>query len=85
MLGIWPYHIGGEAAKLPKWYSDNSDKALRLLQQAVVQCRQQSPRGIPFTAEYTLDDFKDAKYQNFRRLTCAYLSRIDECLSNEKR
>ena len=38
-LGIWSYHIGGEAAKWSKKYSDNFDKALRLVQQMVIQRR----------------------------------------------
>ena len=38
-VGIWSHHIRGEAAKLSKKYSDNFDKALRLVQQVVIQHR----------------------------------------------
>ena len=62
-------HVGDETAKLAKRYPNEYEKAVGLVQQAVLQRRKQIARGVRATAEYTVSDFKNAASNDYKDRT----------------
>ena len=80
MAGIKSRHIDEEATKLAKRYPEEYEKAIELIQQAVLQKKKQIHRNMRETADYILFDFwnvADEDYKNLTVPTSANLRKVD--------
>ena len=78
MVGIKSRHIHEEAIKLAKRYPEEYEKAVGLIQQAMLQRRKQIHRGVRATAGYTLSDFRNAASEGYKDLTAPTFADLED-------
>ena len=65
MTNIKSRHIEKETVKLTKKYFNDYEKAVKLMQQTILQKRKQIHRKVKTIANYTFIDFKNVFNKNY--------------------
>ena len=84
MLSIRLRHVDNEATKLTKRYSNEYEKAVKLMQQTVLQKRKQIARDVKTTVEYIIFDFKNVVNNNYKNRTTFISSKLKDVELKQK-
>ena len=76
MSNIKSRHVDDETTKLTKRYSNEYEKIVKLMQQAVLQKRKQIARDVRTTAEYIVFDFKNVVNNDYKDRTTFISSKL---------
>ena len=78
MSNIRSRHVNDKTTKLMKRYLNEYEKAVRLMQQTVLQRKKQIARDVKATAEYIVFDFKNVVNNDYKNRTTFISSKLKD-------